>query len=252
MVKVVLVSIAIGEKYIKEYEFLFKESHTNYASKQGYDFRLITEYLSPDNEDRVPANICMQKFLLCSQEWSQDYDFLVYVDADILININAPPIHACTDYGDKIGLIDEYSQPSKERRIQIQRKMGWETSAKDYYKMCNFDINTDMVFNGGVSVLQPNKHRAFFRAIYDKHIKESKTHPRGFHFEQSCVGYYTQKEQLCKVLDNKFNAIWFFAKHDIPALCLEDFFKQNYFIHFAGKIDYDRIFLIHNLYNKPV
>ena len=39
--------------------------------------------------------------------------------------------------------------------------MGWETSATEYYKLCGLDINTYMVFNSGVLVMQPKLHNAF-------------------------------------------------------------------------------------------
>lgn len=43
--KVLLITIAVGEKYLKEYEKLFKKSQENYAKKNGYDFKIITEFL---------------------------------------------------------------------------------------------------------------------------------------------------------------------------------------------------------------
>ena len=238
--KVLLVTIAIGEKYLDEYKSLFYKSQINYAMKNGYDFKVITEFLDKDIKEN--ASISFNKILVCNQEWSNDYDFIIFIDADILININAPPIHNYVEYGDCIGIIDEYSQPTKERRLKIQRQMGWETSASDYYKLCGLNIETDMVFNSGVLVLQPRKHKYFLQYIYNKYLKESLTHYRGFHFEQSCIGYEIQKEKLYKVLDNKFNAVWNLTKMDnIENISLNKYFNENYFIHFAGHSDFDKI-----------
>lgn len=238
--KVLLVTIAIGEKYLDEYKSLFYKSQRNYAMKNGYDFKVITEFLDKDIKEN--ASISFNKILVCNQEWSNDYDFIIFIDADILININAPPIHNYVEYGDCIGIIDEYSQPTKERRLKIQRQMGWETSASDYYKLCGLNIETDMVFNSGVLVLQPRKHKYFLQYIYNKYLKESLTHYRGFHFEQSCIGYEIQKEKLYKVLDNKFNAVWNLTKMDnIENISLNKYFNENYFIHFAGHSDFDKI-----------
>lgn len=240
--KCLLVTIAIGERYLAEYNNLFYESQKNYAFKNGYDFKVITDYLSLDEDDKHYSNICMNKFLVCSQDWSKDYDFIIYIDADILININSPPIHNHIDYEGCIGVVDEYSQPSKERRLKIQRKMGWETSATDYYKLCGFDIQTEMVFNGGVQVLQPKIHCDFLQNIYNTYIKQSKNHYRGFHFEQSCIGYELQKNKLYKVIDNRFNAVWSLTKMDnIEKISLNKYFNYNYFIHFAGHTDFDKI-----------
>ena len=238
--KVLLVTIAIGEKYIEEYNNLFYESQKNYALKHGYDFKVINDFL--DRNIQNNSTVSFNKILVCNQEWSDDYDFIIFIDADILININSPPIHNYIDYEDCIGIIDEYSQPSKERRLKIQQIMGWETSATDYYKLCEFDIQTDMVFNSGVLVLQPKKHKDFLQNLYNKYIVESISHYRGFHFEQSCIGYEIQKNNLYKVLDNKFNAVWALTKIDnIENITLNEYLNENYFTHFAGHVDFDKV-----------
>lgn len=241
--KVLLVTMAIGEEYLEQYNNLFYESQKNYAVKHGYDFGVITDFL--DKTIQHSSSISFNKILVCNQEWSNYYDFIIFIDADILININSPPIHNYVDYGESIGIIDEYSQPSKERRLKIQKEMGWEISATDYYKLCGFDIQTDMVFNSGVLVMQPKKHKDFLQYIYNKYILQSITHYRGFHFEQSCIGYEIQKANLYKVIDNKFNAVWFLTKLDnIENTTLNQYFTENYFIHFAGHTDYNQIKLI--------
>ena len=168
--KVLLVTIAIGEKYLEDYYNLFYESQKNYALKNNYDFKVITDFL--DKSFQYYSTVSFNKILVCNQEWSDDYDFIIFIDADILININSPPIHNYIDYEGFIGIIDEYSQPSKERRLKIQEKMRWETNATDYYKLCGFNIQTDMVFNSGVLVLQPKKHKEFLQNIYKKYIIE--------------------------------------------------------------------------------
>jgi hypothetical protein len=241
--KVLLTTIACGEKYLEEYNNLFYESQKKYAIKNGYDFKVITDFLDKTIQNNY--TISFNKILVCSQEWSNDYDFIIFVDADILININSPPIHNYIDYEGCIGIVDEYSQPSKERRLKIQQQMGWETSAADYYKLCGFDIQTDMVFNSGVLVLQPKKHKDFLQNIYDKYILQSISHYRGFHFEQSCIGYEIQKNKLFKVIDNRFNALWSLTKIDnIENITLNKYFNEKYIIHFAGHNDIDKIKLI--------
>ena len=238
--KVLLVTIAIGEKYLAEYNNLFYESQYNYAKKHGYDFKVITDFL--DKNIECSSTISFNKILVCNQEWSNDYDFIIFIDADILININSPSIHNYIDYDECIGIIDEYSQPSKERRLKIQQKMNWETSAADYYKLCGLDIQTSMVFNSGVLVMQPKIHKDFLQNIYNKYVLQSKSHYRGFHFEQSCIGYEIQKNNIYKVIDNKFNALWNLTKMDnIENISLNSYFNENYFIHLAGHVDFDKI-----------
>lgn len=243
--RVLLITIAIGDKYIEEYYRLFYNSQYNYALKNGYDFKVITEFL--DKELQNYSTISFNKILVCNQEWSYQYDYIIFVDADILININSPPIHNFMDYGDSIGIIDEYTQPSYERRLNIQKKMGWEITANEYYNLCGLNINTNSVLNTGVLVLQPKKHNEFLCNIYMKYVLGSIGHQRGFHYEQSCIGYELQRANMYKVLNNKFNAIWGLTKSDnIENITLSDYINNNYFIHFAGKCDIDKIFDIIN------
>jgi hypothetical protein len=245
--KILLTTIAIGDKYLTEYKNLFQDSQEKYALKHGYDFKVITHFLDKNIQNN--SSISFNKILVCSQDWSKDYDFIIFIDADIFININSPPIHSYVNYENNIGIADEYSQPSKERRINIQRKMGWETSATDYYKLCELDIQTDMVFNSGVLVLQPKIHRDFLEYIYNKYVIKSINHRRGFHFEQSCIGYEIQKINMFKVIDNKFNALWSLSKMDnIENFTLDKYFTQNFFIHFAGHVDFDKVPQLHNIY----
>jgi hypothetical protein len=238
--KVILVTIVIGNEYFEEYKRLFYESQKNYALQNGYDFKVINNFL--DENIQTYSTISFNKILVCNQEWSKNYDFIIFIDADILINVNSPPIHNYIDYDTCIGIIDEYSQPSKERRINIQKKMGWEITATEYYKLCGFDIETDKVFNSGVLVLQPEIHAEFLQNIYNNYVIKSISHYRGFHYEQSAIGYELQKEKLYKVLDNKFNALWSLTKLDnIENKSLSQFINENYFIHFAGRTDFDKI-----------
>ena len=252
--KVLLVAIAVGDKYLGQYERLFKKSQELYAKRNGYDFKVITEYL--DKEHSRMELVSLMKLLLGSQEWSMEYDYIVYIDADIFINPNAPPIHTAIDYQDKIGMVDEYSQPTQEKRIQIQEVYGWEPSAKEYYRLCGFDLDTKIVFNGGVIVFQPKLHASFLQFLYKSFFKICLVHPRGFHYEQSAVGYTLQIQKNYVVLDNKFNAIWSLEKYgnqlDNTPSDLEAFFNQNYFIHFAGNIDYDKVELLDKYLTESV
>lgn len=239
--KVLLVAIAIGEKYLEMYNELFRKSHENYAKKHEYDFKVVTDFLDKNNKHY--STISFNKSLVFSQTWSKDYDFIIFIDSDILINPIAPALHNYINYGDKIGIVNEYSQPTPEIRLQIQAKQGWERFANEYYKLSGFDINTDAVLNTGVIVSQPKIHGNIFQNIYNKYIKKSINHKRGFHYEQSCIGYELQKQCLYKTLPNKWNIIW--GLYKICGENLDNIFKDNYFIHFAGGIDTDKVLDLH-------
>lgn len=90
--------------------------------------------------------------------------------------------------------------------------MGWDTSAKDYYKLSGFDIQTDMVLNSGVLVMQPKIHNELLINIYNNYVETCRSHSRGYHYEQSCIGYELQKNKKFIILNNKFNSLWPIAK----------------------------------------
>lgn len=244
--KVCLVTIAIGEKYLEEYNQLFRPSQETYAKNQGYDFRVITDFLDDTIQDQ--STISFNKILVCNQSWSYDYDFIIFVDADIYIHPKSPPIHLCTDFGDKIGIVNEFDQPSFTRRKEIQYKWNWEPTPTIYYRRSGFHIQTDFMLNTGVLVMQPKKHADYLKTIYNKYILKSINHPRGFNYEQSCIGYELQKDRMFEIMPNTFNALWFFYKFENYPLTLTNFSKQVYFIHFAGlkKSDHNIISLYKN------
>jgi len=238
--KVLLVAICIGDKYLQQYNQLFRKSHEIYAKKHGYDFQVLDNYIEPSYKYNK-MSIYYQKFMVFENH--EDYDFIIYVDSDIFINPGSPSLHDFYDFKDKIGIADEYSQPTPEIRIQIQKQMGWETSAKDYYNLCDFDLDTKQVLNSGVLVIQPILHKEFLENIYYEHLPNSMVHKRGPHYEQTSLGYELQTQNLNKTISNKWNAIW--SLHKMCGAKLDDFFKDNYFIHFAGNVDFDKVLDLH-------
>ena len=261
--KVCLVTLAIGEKYLEEYNRLFRESQENYARKCGYDFRVLADYLDKDHTD--PKTITLNKMLVCSQSWSAEYDFIVFVDADILININSPPIHSHIDFGDKIGIANETDQTPPHFMNSFRKYVNtWSKDCAEYYASSGFTLNTMKVLNTGVLVLQPKKHREFLERIYYKYVMSDDYNPsipnqleqtNPYHYEQSAIGYELQTHNMYVIISKKFNSIWFLQtiiNRAIGDLCVPfplhvhrrdilSFFKQTYFMHFAGKTGFSRV-----------
>lgn len=273
--KVCLVALAIGAEYLEYYNYLFRKSHEAYAKKHEYDFRVETDYL----ESRCPdkALCSLNKILVCSQPWSAEYDFIVFIDSDIYINISAPPIHSCMDFGDKIGIINEYDQlVGFEQYISAVREtLNWGT-ASEYYAKAGFTLDTKLMLNTGVLVMQPAKHGEFLRDVFDRHFRTCLTHPRGFHYEQAAIGYELQTRKMYTILPKKFNAIWYIQKiineqkriyerlkvnkdgisyiihrrmsgegQETKEQCINrigQYFRDNYFTHLAAHQNYERVF----------
>ena len=251
-ISVLLVTVAIGEKHLEQYNKLFRKSHEKYAKKNNYDFKVVTDFLDNNGKKNIYTenrrSISFNKILVCSQPWSKNYDYIIFVDSDILININiAPALHNYCDYENRIGIVDEFSQPTPEQRIEWQKlKRCRDKSASQYYKVNgDFNIDTNIVINSGFMIFQPNIHANFAENIYNKYIAKTTNEKKGYrHCDQQYIGYELQINNMYKILPNKFNALWMIYR-DMGYKDLEMFFCENYFIHFAGHCDLDKVCNLH-------
>jgi len=243
IMSILLTTICIGDNYIKQYNNLFRQSHEDYAKKCGYDFKVITDYI--DNPAH-PSLISLKKIIVCNYSWDKEYDYIIFIDADIIINSETPTIHNYYDFGDKIGVVNQ-SQPNLEARLITQKHKGYEVTAKEYYKLkSGHNIETDHIINTGVLVLQPKKHKDFLQNIFNKYYNKQINNIAGFHYEQSVIGYEIQKNNLHFFMDMKWNALWANNKyyHNViknKNITLQEFFNNNYFIHLAGHCDYNLV-----------
>lgn len=237
--KVAVVTIAIGEKYIEEYNRIFRGSVERYCKKYGYEFFLLTEYLLPSSYQRFEF-INIQKWMIPYQAQFQDYDRVVVVDADIIITPHCPPIDSI-DLEGKIGIVDEYTQPNPEIRLRIQKHMKWEDNAKEYFRYhLGFPVETKSVFNGGFYVAIPKLHGPFFKEIFERRVDGTLTclsHP--FHYEQAYLSFELMQANNFKVLDNRWNTIWFMYNNPVIQTNPIDVFYHAYTIHFAAKVAWD-------------
>jgi hypothetical protein len=238
--RIALVTLAISGDYIKMYNTLFRKSHEDYAKRHGYDFRVITEYL--DDEILHIRLISFQKALVFSQPWSSQYDLIIFVDADIYIRPDSPAIHVAGDFTEKIGIVNEFAQPTKELRMALQAECGWETTATEYYKLCQFDLETDIVANTGVIVACPAKHGQYLKEIYETYRETAMFHPRGFIYEQSAIGYCLVRDNKYICLPNEWNGLWIVNKFVYKDKELSEFIGETYFTHFAGRFQYEKLY----------
>lgn len=236
--RIALVTLAIGDKYLNLYNLLFRPSQEAYAKRHGYEFRVVTEYL--DNDLLHKSLISFQKALIFSQPWSKDYDLIIFVDADIYIRPDSPPIHVFS--GDKVAIVNEYAQPTKELRLALQARCGWETSATDYYKLCQLDLETDVLPNSGVILARPEIHGEYFRNVYETYKELAINHPRGFNYEQAVMGYSLVRDNMYTCMPNEWNGLWMLNKLVYPDKELPEFISETYFTHLAGKFQYENLY----------
>jgi hypothetical protein len=219
--KVCLGIITIGKLYNEEFERLFKPSVVSYCQKYGYDLKVFTNYLDPNHKH--PDTISFQKCLVPS--FLMEYDLVVILDADIYIENHAPAIHF-HELNEKIGIVDEVAQNSTdgyEKMVQV----GFADHAEHYYKLAGFELKTGHILNTGVMLCNPKLHAEYLKTIYDKYVDKSIGHPRRFHYEQGCIGYELQTNNMYSLIGNSWNFIYIHAQITKQPI-------NAYFLHLAG------------------
>lgn len=214
--------ISIGQKYIEEFEKLFQPSVVSYCQKHGYDLKIFTDFL--DSAHKHGDTISFQKCLVPSH--LLEYDLVVVLDADIYIHSYSPPIHLL-DLHNKIGIVNEVGQSSPEA-YQSMIQTGFADVGTIYYKKAGLDLETQLILNTGVIVCNPKLHGEFLKSIYEKYIETSIGHPRGFHYEQSCIGYELQTKHMFHLLPNTWNHIYIHSQLTNTPV------GSPYFLHLAG------------------
>jgi hypothetical protein len=258
--KCAIASVAIGEDYQSAYATIFKPSVQRYVAKHDYDLIVFTDYIG-DHEHRDPRFGTFMKMLVPYHESVRNYDSLMVLDVDILINAEAPPFHAL-DIGRKIGVVDEWCQPSPEERVKFQVVNGLEGRAREYYRRAGFELESEILINSGMFVCSPHLHGAFFRDIVARHTEAHRSHPLGVHFEQAMFGYELQTNGLANLLPAEWNRLWPQYRRtlnwgqraepsNVTERCRDlkrfrEVFDASFLLHMTGGLDHDLAFLSRN------
>jgi hypothetical protein len=246
--KTAVVTIVIGEDYTRKFNEIFRTATEMYCARYGYEFIMVTSSLLP-KEYTSNKTMTMHKHAVAYHKDFQTYDRIAIIDADILVTPQCPPIHEL-ELGVKIGVVDEYCQPTLEKRKEVQRMNGFETTAKEYYmKFLNIPYETNSVINGGFIICSPVYHADFFRNYMNTYldtVKNSSVDP--YHKEQASFGYEVMKANKHMVLDGKWDFIWpvcrdvavnmdkeYANKYDYHQVVYE----SAYMIHYCSNQDYD-------------
>lgn len=219
--KVCIGIISIGKSYLAEFERLFKPSVSAYCARYGYDLKIFTDFLDPVRNH--PDMISFQKCLVPDQ--LRDYDLAIVLDADIYIEPHAPPIHLLELNG-KIGIVNEVAQSTVEG-YEVMVNIGFADHPTTYYKLIGFDLNTNKMLNTGVMLCNPAKHADYLKAIYEKYVNGAVKHSRGFHYEQGCIGYELQKDEMFELISSVWNFLYIHTQMTRDPI-------RGYFLHFAG------------------
>jgi hypothetical protein len=210
-----IVTLVIGDKYLNDWKKICQINWQKYAEKHGYDIVCLDTPLdtSPRAQKRSPA---WQKCLILSQEFSKNYERIIWIDSDILINSSFAP---CIIEGvpiDKVGVVNEWSSPTQDLYTQIlNRKYEYyklaglnysETSTVDkFYSNYGLPGKLDGVVQTGVMVLSPQCHRQILEKVYYEY--EDKGLPQ-WNYEMRPLSWELLEANSVHWIDPRFNVIW--------------------------------------------
>jgi hypothetical protein len=253
----IVVTLAIGELKTK-YETLFIPSIKAYANKWGFDFLCIDDFLEPfeaneEGRKNIAQLICMQKLLLTKQAWASNYKYIIYIDADILINYESAPniLEGIPD--GKIGAVNEKSLwGNTDNATSTLRRFApeWASTAEEYYNFYKFPKTFSKQFNGGVLVFQPAFHKDFCQEVYEKYMPRE-CQGENLNHDQGPLNYEANSRDLVYYLDERFNRTWIttwglfysfldetYNKQQLQQ-AVKTIFNRSYFLHFAGKFGWE-------------
>jgi hypothetical protein len=216
-----IVTITIGSKYLETWKILCEANWQQYAEMHGYDLICIDRPL--DTSDRAKGRSpAWQKCLILSQDFSREYERIVWIDSDILINTDCAPSIIAGVPDHKVGAVAAYSTPTRQLFLQaLDRcyryyesrdvRVVRQCTPEEYYKSYGFPASPyDEVVQSGVLVLSPKYHRDVLERTYIHY--ESKNGPEwagsDAWSEMPPLSYELLTAKLVHWIDHRFNQGW--------------------------------------------
>jgi hypothetical protein len=249
-----IVTLLLGRPYWLAWHELCEPGWRAYADRHDYDIVAIDRPLdtTPRAMARSPA---WQKCLVLQPSIAAKYDRIVWLDADIVVNPNAPPIVDGVPV-EKIGAIDESVFPTtEENRAFWHRLMAAYRDMPKVVEICRSALNpadwhgfwglprrSAHIVQTGVLVLSSPHHRELLEHVYYGY--ENKNGP-ALNYEMRPLSFEIQERGLQHWIDPRFNALFNFllsaanAERRISAQeelfnLIQRTYYANYFLHFAG------------------
>lgn len=252
-----MVTIALGEEYLRSWQIYCYPHWKQYADKHGYDIVVITSLIDngPLGASRPPH---WQKLLILQVPEVAKYEQVVWLDTDVAMNVETSPcivdFFIGTGRSELVGVVPESSQPRDAsnaaltaavnlRQASCGQTLNQGRSWNDVYRLNGFDTNLNDGFNAGVMVLQPGKHAHLLLEVYTKY----KQSPFSW-FENGPLAYHLVSRELTGALPEPFNSNmslifyrWYpFALTNQPfdalliSPIIRTIYENTYFMHFLG------------------
>lgn len=248
-----LVTLAVGDVYLTAFHKYCLDSWYSYGQRHGYDIIVITEL--PDNSERaLNRSPAWQKCLVGESQLVQQYEQVVWLDADIVINSFKSPCVCQGIATDKVAAVDDNSVPSYALHSLVKRRMEQVYGITDSgmpYRTRGISTEHNRVVQTGVLVFSPRHHQWLFRKVYDQY--EDLGDPSK-NYEMFFLSHELLQNNMVQWLDYRFNfTVWYdillyypflFDKvaetialnnlDKLKEICMSNCVAMNYFAHFAG------------------
>jgi len=211
-----LVTLTIGAEFRARWQSLCEPGWRRYADRHGFDIICIDQPL--DSTARAQARSpAWQKCLILSQPFAQDYERIVWLDADILINPASAPNIVMGVPIDKVGAVSSYGTPSPElyqvanaRNATYWRARGATVEADEipshYYARHGLpQAHHDHVVQTGVLALSPAHHRDVLEMTYHSYERRADW---DFQHEMPPLSHELLQRGLVQWIDYRFNVVW--------------------------------------------
>jgi len=168
-----IVTMAVGGRYMEDWRKVCESNWRAYAERHGYDIICIDHLLDESPRGRG-RRFTWQKCLILEQESVQRYERVVWLDADILINVDLAPCMTAGVPPEKVGVPNGWWAPSPEWRHECLRRtyeyFGADSVVNydphEYYRQYGFPKTFDAAPTNGTMVLSPAHHRELLKRNY--------------------------------------------------------------------------------------
>lgn len=252
--KKAIVTLTVGQRFKEYWDRYCRQTWMSYASLHDYDL-IIFDYLLDSSERGHSRSPSWQRCLILKNELVSKYDQVVWIDADVIINPDAPCIASQVPI-DRIGGVEAYSFINKSIHKQALNTLhsAWkhnkvnfieELTGNEFY--CNYGFETEYndVIQCGVLVLSPKYHRELLEYVYNSYEDKGEAF---WNYEMRPLSYEIVRNNMQHFVDFRFNyEIQTFLAVSYPYLLYEGKFNNNKLLL---KIeDFFRYYKRHNSYN---
>jgi hypothetical protein len=251
-----LVTLLIGDAYLGFWKAHCEATWRRYAARHGYDIVIIDTPIDPGPK-ASERSLHQQKCLILEHPAVRQYEDVVWVDADIVIDDKDAPCIVDANSSDKVGGVtsrDAYATAEKmENRLYRIRALNnlLEIAAladapfSAVYERAGLLGDVEEMMNTGVLVFKPDHHADVLRTVYETYDQNPFSG-----FENLPLAHHLLKRDMVNRLDPRFYRLlgeeiverYLFLMFDelsddhlIKSLCVYTAFNNAYFLHFIAK-----------------